>query len=372
MTDPRFLNIHVLISHSPSCLNRDDMNMQKSAIFGGVRRVRISSQSLKRAMRRSDYYREHLGEPSDRTLKLGLLSAKYSAALESRFPSELVTRTIALIAGKEGLAEAAAASAVAPWSVAEVTRLCEIVRDADAEGLGEKKLVKRVADESQSLRAALDQAVDIALSGRMATSGLMSKIDASLSVAHAITTHAVDADIDWFTAVDDLVIDEGDTGAAHINTQEFGAGVFYRFASLNVAQLQDNLGGAPRERALEIAAHVVHMLATIVPEAKQHSFAAYNPADLVYVTFSQAPLSAANAFEAPVRPEKGANRGGFLSPSIQAFESYVTKVSEAYGLDEPRAAFSLWPSRLEPRFDRLGELESWVRAGGAAGRAGGA
>ncbi|MWF00577.1 hypothetical protein GQE67_11100, partial [Escherichia coli] len=51
-----FINIHVLISHSPSCLNRDDMNMQKDAIFGGKRRVRISSQSLKRAMRKSGYY----------------------------------------------------------------------------------------------------------------------------------------------------------------------------------------------------------------------------------------------------------------------------------------------------------------------------
>lgn len=63
-----FVNLHVLISHSPSCLNRDDMNMQKTAVFGGVRRVRVSSQSLKYWIRNSDYYRATFGRPSVRTI----------------------------------------------------------------------------------------------------------------------------------------------------------------------------------------------------------------------------------------------------------------------------------------------------------------
>ncbi|MCY4177381.1 MAG: type I-E CRISPR-associated protein Cas7/Cse4/CasC, partial [Endozoicomonadaceae bacterium] len=68
--EKNFINFHITISHSSSCLNRDDMNMQKSAIFGGVRRVRISSQSLKRAMRKSEYYKTHLGNTSIRTKQL--------------------------------------------------------------------------------------------------------------------------------------------------------------------------------------------------------------------------------------------------------------------------------------------------------------
>ena len=76
-----FINFHVLISHSPSCLNRDDMNMQKSAIFGGKRRVRVSSQSLKRTMRISDYYRGNFPEKSIRTRNLGLLVEKLSENL---------------------------------------------------------------------------------------------------------------------------------------------------------------------------------------------------------------------------------------------------------------------------------------------------
>lgn len=153
-----------------------------------------------------------------------------------------------------------------------------------------KKWAKLLKEQINALRGTLNNAVDVALSGRMATSGLMSEVgnvDGAMSLAHAITTHAVEADIDWFTAVDDL---KETTGAAHLGTQEFSSGVFYRYASLNLSQLQQNLGGASREQALTIAAHLVHMLATEILGAKQHSFAAFNPADLVMVNFSDFPF----------------------------------------------------------------------------------
>ena len=85
MNQKNFINYHIMISHSPSCLNRDDMNMQKTAVFGGVRRVRISSQSLKRAMRKSVYYLANLGKPSTRTRELGRIKAKFTSALNSCF-----------------------------------------------------------------------------------------------------------------------------------------------------------------------------------------------------------------------------------------------------------------------------------------------
>ncbi|MGS0118386.1 type I-E CRISPR-associated protein Cas7/Cse4/CasC, partial [Escherichia coli] len=93
--------------------------------------------------------------------------------------------------------------------------------------------------------------------------------------------------------------------------------VFYRYANINLAQLQENLGGASREQALEIATHVVHMLATEVPGAKQRTYAAFNPADMVMVNFSDMPLSMANAFEKAVKANDG-----FLQPSLQAFNQY--------------------------------------------------
>ncbi|MBI4655196.1 MAG: type I-E CRISPR-associated protein Cas7/Cse4/CasC [Elusimicrobia bacterium] len=380
-----FLNIHVLISHSPSCLNRDDMNMQKTAVFGGVRRVRISSQSLKHAMRMSDYFKEKIGDPSVRTRELAQLKLDYIKVLGKDFDEKIITDIVDRISGTGAYKEektgkgkkiksetpdseavdvpeqeknAKTGQAVAPWSIEEVRRLCEITKKTK----DKKELDKKLKDPAELLKVALSKdSLDIALFGRMATSGIMTSIDGAMSVAHVITTHSVDADVDWFTAVDDLAQEKGESGAGHLNTQEFGAGVFYRYASINIKQLQDNIGGS-REEALKAAKHLVHMLAIIVPIAKQHSFAAHNPADLVMVSFGDLPLSAANAFEKPVEHDEN---GGFIQPSIKQLENYYKKVTAAYGLDkDPKAVFSIWDTSLEPKKSKLSEIEDWVEKDG--------
>lgn len=369
-----FINFHVLISHSPSCLNRDDMNMQKSAIFGGKRRVRVSSQSLKRTMRHSDYYREHLGEPSVRTKHLADYYTQAVSALSDRYDESLVKQAIDYISGKNASAEDAKNDAVAPWVIEEVAYFCEQIKGLQAEGVDAKKLQKQVEKDSQAFKQALSKGLDIALSGRMATSGLMSevgKIDGAMAVAHAITTHAVDADIDWFTAVDDLQ----ELGSGHLDTQEFSSGVFYRYASLNLKQLQLNLGllsdikaeetTEGRAKALEIAGHVLYMLATEVPSAKQQSFAAHNLADLALVSFSHQPVSLANAFEKPVKSDF--KTGGFREPSISALNSHWDKIHRGYGLKERCAEFVL--EQIQPidgivLKSSLPELQNWVNCNG--------
>lgn len=356
-----FINFHILISHSPSCLNRDDMNMQKSAIFGGKRRVRISSQSLKRTMRKSPYYSKFLGESSLRTKHLSDLKEFLIQKLKDRFESALIIKTLTLLAGKDLNAKVAVeGDAVAPWAVDEIAWFCEQVKMAEERKLDDKALVKQLGSQVEAMRQALAGGLDIALSGRMATSGLLSelgKVDGALAVAHVITTHAVDADIDWFTAVDDLQ----ELGSGHLDTQEFSSGVFYRYASLNVAQLQANLGNAPRDKVLEIAAHVLHLMATVVPSAKQQSFAAHNLADLAMVSFSDIPVSLANAFEEPVKAAPG-----FIKPSIEALHKYWHKVHTGYGLNEKCAQFALGnePPKDIVKKDTIELLKTWVKADG--------
>jgi len=404
MNPPNFVNYHILISHSPSCLNRDDMNMQKTAVFGGVKRVRISSQSLKRAMRKSAYYAANLGASSIRSRDLERLKDEFISELGEEFSEEVISRTVDLFAKAKASDEAPDDSdessgvsesgekktAVAPWVKAEIRELCKIVsetsltdeeRTAAVEKFKKQKgkkpkseqtfiddaLIRKIAklakDDADTIRRATGEALDIALSGRMATSGLMTSIDGAMAVAHAITTHAVEQDVDWFTAVDDLVVDAGEVGAGHLNTQEFSAGVFYRYASLNLGQLQANLGGASRERALEIAAHLLHLLTTVVPSAKQQSFAAHNPADFALVSFADQPISLANAFEEPVSGKKG-----LLEPSLAKLAGYWQTVNSRYGLAENAAAFSLRETALPQTLkaqSSLPALEAWVRGGGA-------
>ncbi|MEB8065346.1 type I-E CRISPR-associated protein Cas7/Cse4/CasC [Citrobacter braakii] len=409
-----FINFHILISHSPSCLNRDDMNMQKDAVFGGKRRVRISSQSLKRTIRKSEYYARHLGESSVRTRKLELLAdtltQKINEGEDQAVEKCWIDKTIQLFVSRvvdneeesedeemSGDSDAPVKSkktAVAPWSVEEFRIVCGMVQDIYQSPLAEKEeenlakaiekeqkrkvsktkprksdeevkdefltkiVMKRMKENICAIQGALNKTLDIALSGRMATSGLMTTIDGAMSVAHSITTHAVESGIDWFTAVDDL----DSQGSGHLDTQEFSSGVFYRYASLNISQLQENLGSVDRSKVLEIASHLAHMLATETPNAKQRTFAAFNPADLVMVNFSDFPLSLANAFECPVKAKEG-----YLKPSIEAFTEYWERVSKGYGLTGPAAEFLLTGDSLPAgvaKMESLEQLKQWIRNSG--------
>lgn len=422
MTTKNFINFHVLISHSPSCLNRDDMNMQKTAVFGGVNRVRISSQSLKRAIRTSSYYESHFGTASTRTRELEKLIPIFTEALSDEFEPTLVAKTMELFVRAKaaddetdeaeeqednGGSDAVKSKklAVAPWSIDEIRVLCSIVYDvsltedeivkakaAAAKQKGKKKKseqefvddaltkkrVKAVKEKIDQVRKAIASAVDIALSGRMATSGLMTSVDGALAVAHAITTHTVEPqDVDWFTAVDDLTQDAGETGAGHLDTQQFSSGVFYRYASLNLKQLQVNLGlladmksaetVESRQRALDIARHVFHLFATVVPSAKQQSFAAHNLADFAIVSFADQPISLANAFEQPVKRDY--KNAGFLKPSVEILANYWARMNRAYSLDEEARAFAVDDgAKLGSRvaLGSLKEMEVWIANGGQA------
>lgn len=413
MSTKNFVNFHVLISHSPSCLNRDDMNMQKTAVFGGVNRVRVSSQSLKRAMRTSNYYEKHLGQPSVRTRDLNGLIPIFTERLKDEFDPELIAQTMELFV-REKVVDADGDDAeesddteaskpkvkkiaVAPWSVDEIRALCAIVqsvsltddevkkvKEAASKQKGKKKKSeqdklddalmqkrqKAMKEQVIQIRAAMSKTVDIALSGRMATSGLMTSVDGALAVAHVLTTHAVEPqDVDWFTAVDDLHA----LGAAHLDTQQFSSGVFYRYASLNLKQLQVNMGliedihsvetAESRAKALDVAKHVLHMLATVVPDAKQQTFAAHNLADYAMVRISDQPISLANAFEEPIRQER---TGGFLKPSIHSIAEYSRRITCAYGLDDAVCAFTIQdhPDTAEHVVDSLNDLENWVARDG--------
>lgn len=438
MNSKNFVNFHVLISHSPSCLNRDDSNMQKTAMFGGVTRVRISSQSLKRAMRRPpegspNYWTQHLGDPSFRTRSLEKAKEELVKALGGEFDRELIeeagnrfVKTAKSTDEEEGGDSDAADAegkevekklAVAPWVNNEIREICRVLKEVKAEGLTAEerekalkkvgksvgkgkdkrtlteadclsdalndKIAKRLEQSAVLIRSAIGEALDIALFGRMATSGLMTSVDGAMAIAHVITTHAVEPqDVDWFTAVDDLVEESGETGAGHLNTQQFSAGVFYRYASLNLKQLQVNLGliedmkaaetQESRTRALEIAKHLFHMLATVVPSAMQGRHAAFNWADFAIVSFSDQPISLANAFEAPI--QRGHN-GGYLGRSMVELAEYWRRLNSAYGLNESVAAFRFgaepwqtetkkkWPDNL-PAFETLAALETWITKDG--------
>ena len=318
-----FINIHTLISHPSSMLNRDDSGLQKTAVFGGSVRSRISSQCLKRAIRQSDIYGEAVAEKSIRTNKFDDLFALCVKEMPET-DAALIENVLLNIGSKvksEKDKESGKTSrhfdAVQPYAVGAIREAINMVESGT-----ELKELKKIVHIPT---------FDVALSGRMDASCPDRNVEAAMSVAHSLTTHSADIEVDWFTACDDLA----EQGSGHIGTTEFSSGVFYRYASINVDLLAKNVKATPDDVA-PIVNTIIRCFAQVSPSAKQKVFAAHNQADFVMATQSNQPLSLANAFRKPIE-----NSGDVMENSILALVKHYEKLTSAYELDSTAIALDL-------------------------------
>jgi len=318
-----FINIHTLISHPSSMMNRDDSGLQKTAVFGGCVRSRISSQCLKRAIRQSDIYRDSVNELSIRTNKFDDLLALCVEKIPE-VDSKLIEDVLLNLGSKvksEKNKETGDVSryfdAVQPYAIGAIREAINIV-NAGAELKELKKMVQVPT-------------LDVALSGRMDASCPERNVEAAMSVAHSLTTHSADIEVDWFTACDDLAAQ----GSGHIGTTEFSSGVFYRYASINLDLLAKNINATVNDLA-PIVNTLVRCFAQVSPSAKQKTFAAHNHADFILVAQSNQPLSLANAFRKPIM-----NSGDVMEESIEKLVKHYEKLVEGYELDSKAIAFDM-------------------------------
>ena len=318
-----FINIHALISHPSSMMNRDDSGLQKTAVFGGTTRSRISSQCLKRAIRQSDLYKESVEEVSVRTNKFDELlalcieklpefSAKEIEDVLENMGSKIKTET-----DKETKQKHRHFDAVQPYSIGAVREAINMIQ-AGTELKELKKIVQLPT-------------IDVALSGRMDASCPDRNVEAAMSVAHSLTTHSADIEVDWFTACDDLA----EQGSGHIGTNEFSSGVFYRYASIDVDLLASNIKKSVEDTA-GIVNTIINCFAQVSPSAKQKTFAAHNKADFVLCTRSNQPLSLANAFRKPIP-----NTGEVMEASIQSLVTHYENLVDGYDLQSQAKAFDM-------------------------------
>ena len=329
-----FLQLHLLTAYGPSNLNRDDTGRPKSVVFGGVPRLRISSQSLKRAWRTSDVFASKLdGHLADRTQRLG--KDVYHHLIEGGINEDValeVARDIAGVFGKirkeqdkeptftEQLAFVSPAEREKAFALADRAIAGEAIEPPKPDGLLHK----------------VDTAADIAMFGRMLADNPKFNREAAVQVAHAITTHRAVAEDDYYTAVDDLKSREEpeDAGAGFVGVQEFGAGVFYLYLCVDRGLLLRNLGDdAQSVRDASLAA-LVEAAATVAPGGKQTSFA--SRARAIYALAEKGsgqPRSLAAAF---LKPVGGASQG---ERSISELEDFRDRLDTAYGpcVDDRRA-----------------------------------
>ena len=369
-----FVEFHALRSFPPSNLNRDDLGSPKTAIFGGARRLRISSQCLKRTWRMSEHFRgsfgedqlgirtarlpdqvlEILGEEVDDATKAGLLSLLSSIGRKKAVSSGEEEDERAEATGEGDLPEDSGRTAhllylsvqeinaVAAFAKANQDKLSKVLKKKKPDGEAIKRLRKDL--EAYLQEHTSKNAVDVGLFGRFVTSDEFDTVEGALQVAHALGTQKVELEYDYFTAVDDL---GEDPGASHLGETEFASSVLYLYACCDLAQLVANLGArgkdgrVPDEEARALAKKslpaLARAMAEATPKGKKTGTAPHTPAEYVEVVVRRgAPLSFANAFTKPVASRDA--DGDVMAASIQRLASHRTRIETAYGRDKDAIA----------------------------------
>ena len=311
-----YVDIHILQTVPPSCVNRDDTGSPKTAVYGGVRRARVSSQSWKRAVRmafREMYAPEEL---SARTKRIVRMVQKQISAITPDKDAEQKAVQVLQAAGLP----------INSKDLDKGTEALFFMSEAQARALAEIAVNEpdKMKDKD-ACRAALknNASIDLALFGRMVASDPSLNYDASAQVAHAISTHAVQNEFDYFTAVDDLS-PEDSSGAGHLGTVEFNSSTLYRYATVNINELKASLG----KETPEAVCGFLKAFVSSMPTGKQNTFANRTLPEAVYVTVRHdQPVNLVGAFEQPVQAGRS---GGYAEESCRRLIEYASKVYQNY------------------------------------------
>lgn len=327
------IEFHILQSFPVTCLNRDDVGAPKSAIVGGVSRARVSSQCWKRQVR--------LAMP-DFEIKLGVRSKKIAELLSKE--------CFALGASEEQASECGTTMAnffaddtLLFISETEAKAFAAYAQEKEfqAKDLKDKELAKIA---KKSLNPALD-ALDIALFGRMVAKAPEMNVEAAASFAHAISTHKVSNEVEFFTAVDDYKA-EDESGSAHMGSLEYNSATYYRYVSLDLAQLQQTMGDdADLKLAIEA---FVKALYVAVPNARQTTQSGASPWDFARVFVRKGQRLQAS-FEQPVK----AKGEGYLVPSKEALNNWLESKEKLSGSLFGKLGDYQWGDNLDYSIDSL-------------------
>ncbi len=396
----KLIELHILQSFPVSCLNRDDVGSPKSAVFGGVTRARLSSQSLKRAIR-LDFNEAQYGNPfhTERTklaheglaklLEAGGMTAKSAADVALEVLSSLVDKggaaksktdkndrvnmpaliwlspgqiskaADAILKNKDLIIEATEKLFAAKANIEKKSK-AEAEKEQKAASTILNKALKSVAESIQ--KAGISDAADIAFFGRMVANDATLNVEAASMFSHALSTHATSNEIDFFTAVDDVKHQRGeedeteseDSGAAMVGTLEFNSATYYRYTAINLDLLFREKSDRLREGHLSkiesqddrkalLRAFITAIL-TSVPGARKNSMNGNTaPVEVLGIRKDKGqPLQLVNAFEAPVEGKVKGKATGFASPSKTAMESHFDELEKTWG---PQGA-PYWLSKI--------------------------
>lgn len=325
-----FIDFHVLQTVPPSCVNRDDTGSPKTAVYGGTTRARVSSQAWKHAVRKefgklfSDdklaSRTKHVVEMIEKEMcKINPALKDESHKDEIHAKALKAFDEIGLKVKKPKKDKPEEADALFFMSNRQAKEIARIMLDENLKDKDRKNALVTALKENQS--------VDIALFGRMLASNPELNSDATAQVAHAISTHAVQNEYDYFTAVDDCKTEEN-SGAGHLGTVEFNSSTLYRYANINITELAKIIN---KESVPETVSNFTKAFICSMPTGKENTFANRTLPDSVYITVRKdQPVNLCGAFEKPV--PKSYN--GYAEISGKKLAEYAGKIYENYGSPE--------------------------------------
>lgn len=324
MSKNLYVDFHVLQTLPPSCVNRDDTGSPKTAVFGGKTRARVSSQAWKRAMRLmfNDIFTEEQIGYRTRNIKKLLVKRllEQDTSLDAETANNLADTVMKQAQIKSDENKKDVLFFISEMQIRALAKTALDLRD--------NKSMKE-KDFGKAYNAALMEkpSIDLVLFGRMAANDPSLNYDACAQVAHAISTHAVSNEYDYFTAVDDFS-DDKNSGAGHLGTVEYNSSTLYRYATVNVREMSKHLN---KEEVCTAIRGFAEAFIKSMPTGKQNTFANRTLPDMVYVTIrTDQPVNMANAFERAIP----AGENGYLAGSKAALARYAENLYDTW-TDKP-------------------------------------
>ena len=320
----KHLELHIIQSVPVACLNRDDLNSPKTAVFGGVQRARVSSQSWKRAIRElakeiaPDQFKGERTRLMHEPLVKAMEAVGITTADADEAAKKIVDELVKIDPKTKDKVKSTTLYFMSPLELESIAKAYAETKDA-------KKSIKAIDAKS------LKDAADISIFGRMVASDHSLTVEAASMFSHALSTHKVDNEIDFFSAVDDLQLKE-ESGAGMTSTLEFNSATYYRFAALNLDMLADadHLGSLSREDRQSVVRTLIEATIKAIPGARKNTMNANTlPAHVLGVVREKGhPIQMVNAFEVPIRSSQG-----YAAKSVDLLQSEYAKLKETWGVE---------------------------------------
>ena len=351
-----FLDIHAIQTVPPANINRDDTGSPKTAQYGGVIRARVSSQSWKRAMRLS-FPKQMQGTRTKRILRLFENQfIKRDISFDTDVENDIIFLTESLGFGTKESNGDTILDVLFMYSNKQINEIIDYYIDNKEEisvlsktyydeiqkiekkktkdvksdvwknfSKDDKKIINKINNDLE-LILKNNNSVDTYLFGRMLAAKKSLNVDASSQVAHAISTHAIQSEFDYYTAVDDFA-PEDNAGAGMLGTIEYNSSTLYRYANVALHEFYRQL--EDKEETINATKLFVKSFVESMPTGKINTFANQTlPQAIVVSLRTDRPVNMVSAFEEPIKSDNG-----YVDKSIEKLFAEYTKYDKI--LDKP-------------------------------------